>query len=113
MDGTNENRIFKGTQHLLDIRKKLPAVADTSNLTWITPHNIHVAGFIRTTQEQQIFCLFNFNSKPAYLTWYAFKENKPVPQKLYDHWSQEKYRVGNDHEYLIMQPYGFHIMESV
>ena len=113
IEGTIENRIFNGTRRLLDIRKKLPAIADTGNLIWLTPHNIHITGFIRTTQEQQIFCLFNFNSKPAYLTWYAFKENKPVPQKLYDHWSQEKYRVGNDHEYLIMQPYGFHIMEAV
>jgi len=113
IEGTIENRIFNGTRRLLDIRKKLPAIADTGNLIWLTPHNIHITGFIRTTQEQQIFCLFNFSSKPAYLTWYAFKENKRVPQKLYDHWSQEKYRVGNDHEYLIMQPYGFHIMEAV
>ncbi len=113
VEGTIENKVFKGTQRLLDIRKKLPAVADNCNLIWIKPHNIHITGFIRTSQEQQIFCLFNFGSKPAYLTWYAFKENKRVPQKLYDHWSQEKYRVGNDHEYLIMQPYGFHIMEAI
>jgi len=113
VDGTIENRIFKGTKRLLSIRKKLPAIADASNLTWITPHNIHIAGFMRATHEQQIFCLYNFSSKPAYLTWYAFKENNSIPQKLYDHWSQEKYRVGNDHEYLIIQPYGFHIMEAV
>ena len=112
-EGTVENRIFKGTQKLLAIRRKLPAIADTSNLTWITPHNIHVAAFIRATKEQQIFCLYNFSSKPAYVTWYAFKENGFTPKKLYDHWSQEKYRVGNDNEYLIIQPYGFHIMEDV
>lgn len=112
-EGTIENRIFKGTQKLLNIRKKLPAIADHSNLTWITPHNIHVASFIRATKEQQIFCLYNFSSKPAYVTWYAFKENAFTPKKLYDHWSQEKYRIGNDEEYLIIQPYGFHIMEDV
>lgn len=113
VEGTIENRIFKGMQRLLSIRKKLTAIADKSNLTWITPHNIHIAGFVRATREQQIFCLYNFSNKPAYLTWYAFKENNSIPQKLYDHWSQEKYRVGNDHEYLIMQPYGFHIMEAL
>ena len=74
VDGTIENRIFKGTQRLLNIRKKLPAITDTGNLIWTTPHNIHIAGFMRVTQEQQIFCLFNFSGKPAYLTWYAFKE---------------------------------------
>lgn len=112
-EGTIECRIFNGTQKLLSIRKKLPAIADKSNLTWITPHNIHVAGFVRTSEEQQIFCVYNFSGRPAYLTWYAFKENGIGSQKLYDHWSGEKYRVGNDDEYLIMQPYGFHIMEEI
>ncbi|KAA9038189.1 alpha-amylase [Ginsengibacter hankyongi] len=112
-EGSIENRIFKGTQKLLAIRRKLPAIADTSNLTWITPHNIHVAAFIRAAKEQQIFCLYNFSGKPAYITWYAFKESGFTPEKLYDHWSKEKYRVANDDEYLIIQPYGFHIMEDV
>jgi len=112
-EGSIENRIFKGTQKLLSIRRKLPAIADTSNLTWITPHNIHVAAFIRATKKQQIFCLYNFSGKPAYITWYAFKESGFTPIKLYDHWSKEKYRVANDDEYLIIQPYGFHIMEDV
>ena len=112
-EGTIENRIFTGTQRLLSIRKKLPAIADTSNLTWIPPHNIHVACFIRAYEGQQIFCLYNFSNKPAYLTWYAFKETEIKAQKLYDHWSGEKYRVGNDDEYLIIQPYGFHIMEEM
>ena len=112
-EGSVENRIFTGTRKLLSIRKKLPAIADAGNLIWITPHNIHVAGFIRAIKEQQIFCLYNFSGKPAYVTWYAFKENGFTPKKLYDHWSQDKYRVGNDNEYLIIQPYGFHILEDV
>lgn len=112
-EGTIENRIFQGTQKLLSIRKKLPAIADTSNLKWIAPHNIHVAAFIRSNEFQQIFCIYNFSNKPSYLTWYAFKENGFTPKKLYDHWSQEKYRVGNDDEYLIIQPYGFHLMEEI
>jgi len=112
-EGTMENRIFSGTQKLLSIRKKLPAMADYKNLTWITPHNIHVAAFVRTDETQPIFCVFNFSSKPAYLTWYAFKENGIRAEKLLDHWSGEKYRVGNDHEYLIIQPYGFHLMEGM
>jgi amylosucrase len=112
-DGTIENRIFKGTQKLLSIRKKLPAITDTSNLKWITQHNIHVAGFLRTWGRQPIFCVYNFSNRPAYLTWYAFKENRIKAEKLYDHWSEEKYRLGNDHEYLIIQPYGFHIMEGI
>lgn len=112
-EGTIENSVFSGTKKLLAIRKKLPAIADHSNLTWITPHNIHVAGFIRANEKQHIFCLYNFSNKPAYVTWYAFKGNGYSDEKLYDHWSGENYRVGHDHEYLIIQPYGFHIMEGV
>lgn len=111
--GSIENRISSGTQKLLAIRKKLPAVADHSNLTWITPHNIHVAGFIRSNKAQQIFCLYNFSSKPSYVTWYAFKETGFRPERLYDHWSNERYRVASDDEYLIIQPYGFHLLEKI
>ena len=111
--GTVEQRIFSGTQKLLSIRKKLSAIADNSNLIWITPHNIHVAAFIRYNNEQQIFCLYNFSNTPAYLTWYAFKENGFVPKKLFDHWTEENYIVGKDHEYLIIEPYGFHLMEEI
>jgi amylosucrase len=111
--GTVEEQIFSGTKKLLSIRKKLHAITDTSNLTWITPHNIHVAAFIRTSDTQQIFCLYNFSDRPAYVTWYAFKENGYSPKKLYDYWMEEGYSVGNDHEYLIIKPYGFHLLEKV
>src|SRR4029079_8229897 len=39
--GTIEHRIFSSTQKLLSIRRKLDVIADKSNLTWLTPHNIH------------------------------------------------------------------------
>jgi amylosucrase len=42
--GTTEEMIFSATKKLLSIRGQLPAVADHSNLEWITPHNVHVAG---------------------------------------------------------------------
>ena len=111
--GTVEQQIFSGTQKLLSIRKGLLAISDTSNLIWITPHNIHVAAFVRYNKEQKIFCLYNFSNKPAFLTWYAFKENGFDFKKLYDHWTEENYIVGNDHEYLIIEPYGFHLMEGL
>ena len=43
--GTIEHIIFTSTQKLICIRKKLPVVADKKNLTWLRPHNIHVAVF--------------------------------------------------------------------
>ena len=109
---TIEQKIFTGTQQLLGIRKNLALVADYSNLTWLSPHNIHVAGFVRTLNRKKLFCFFNFSNQPAYLTWFAFKEQGAY-NKLFDHWSQKNYVVGKDHEFLIIEPYGFFLFEEV
>ncbi|MDQ6902492.1 MAG: alpha-amylase family glycosyl hydrolase, partial [Bacteroidota bacterium] len=113
VSGTIEQRIFSGTKKLLSIRKSLPAIADKSNIIWLSPHNIHVAGFIRFNEEQKIFCLYNFSNQPAYLTWFAFKENGFDVKELKDHWTGENYAVGTDNEYLVIAPYAFHLMEKV
>ena len=110
--GTVEERVFSGTKKLLKIRTKLSEVADHSNLTWLTPHNIHVAGFIRSMEKKRLFCLYNFNDKPSFLTWYAFKE-KGVVNKLYDHWSGINHDVGKDHEYFVIEPYEFCLLEEM
>ena len=109
--GTPEHTIFEGTQRLIAIRHRLAAFADYNNLQWIYPHNIHIAAFVRSLNEQRIFCIFNYSDKPAWLTWYAFKEKGNAPKKLYDHWEGKEYIVGRDDEYLVVEPYGFLIME--
>lgn len=107
-----EHRIFTDTQKLIGLRKKLPEVADHKNLTWMTPHNVHIAGYLRTFEDQKLYCLFNFSDKPAYLTWYAFKEHGVAPQVLFDHWSEMEMTVGYDHEYLVMEPYEFKLLSA-
>lgn len=111
--GTMENRIFTGTQKLISLRKKLEMVADFSNITWMTPHNIHVAGYIRSTGEKRLYGVFNFLDKISYLTWYAFKENADQTVQLYDHWSEQTFTVGDDNDHLIIQPYGFLLLVPV
>lgn len=110
---TIEEKIFSATQRLISLRKKLPVVADRKNLVWLTPHNIHVAGFLRTGDNQRLYCLFNYSRKAAYVTWYAFKEHGKTPIKLYDHWQEKRHTVGSDYEYLIMEPYSFCLLEVV
>ena len=112
-EDTIEEKIFSATQRLILLRKKIPVVADRKNLTWLTPHNIHVAGFLRAYGEQQLYCLFNFSNKAAYITWYAFKEHGKIPDKLFDHWQEKRHSVGPDYEYLIIEPYSFCLMEVV
>ena len=108
---TIAHKVFTATKRLISIRKKLSMVADHSNLVWMTPHNIHVAGYIRTLDEQQLYGVFNFSNQPAYLTWYAFKEHGHKPASLFDHWSEKTFDVGDDREHLIIQPYGFMLLE--
>lgn len=110
--GTIENRIFSETQQLIDIRKKLSVAGDYKNLTWMTPHNIHVAGYLRTYDEQQLYCIFNFSDKSAHLTWFAFKEHGSIPTRLYDHWRKTDMLVGHDHEFLVLEPYTFYLFEQ-
>jgi amylosucrase len=112
VEGTIEQQIFSGIQKLLAIRKKLAVVADHSNLTWLTPHTIHVAGFVRTGKDQPLCCVFNFSNQPAYLTWYAFKEKGIHSGKLYDHWTGKEYIAGGDHEFLILDAYSFCLLEE-
>jgi amylosucrase len=110
--GTVEERIFSATKKLLSKRKKLPQVADLSNVTWLTPHNVHVAGFIRSKENKRLLCLYNFSNKPSSVTWFVFRENK-FSYKLYDHWSGKNYKVGSDDEYLMIEPYQFCLIEEM
>jgi amylosucrase len=50
--GTIEHIIFASTQKLIQLRKKLAVIADKKNLTWLRPHNIHVAGFLRAWDDE-------------------------------------------------------------
>ncbi|MBG9376179.1 alpha-amylase [Panacibacter sp. DH6] len=109
--GTVEERIFTGTQHLLSLRRKLAVVADHSNITWLSPHNIHVAAYMRDFDDKRMFFVYNFSAETAFLTWYAFKEKNPAPEKLYDHWSKQYLTIGPDNEYLVLEPYTFYVLE--
>jgi len=110
--GTVEHSIFSSTRQLISIRKKLAVVADHKNLDWLTPHNIHIAGYLRSSGDRKLYCLFNFSNQAAYLTWFAFKEHGAAPTKLYDHWQNKFYTVGYNNEFLIIAPYSFCLLEQ-
>ena len=108
-----EHRIYAATQRMLKIRRSLPVLADRKNLTWLTPHNIHVSGFLRSNEHTRLYCLFNYSAKTSFVTWYAFKEHGNNPKKMLDHWNNKKITVGPDHEYLVLEPYGFCVLEVI
>jgi len=106
-----EARIFLATSRLIHIRNKLSILADQKNTKWLSPHNIHVVGFLRTLGKNKLYCLFNYSNKAAFVTWYTFKENGLAPTELYDYWTEKKYKVGPDHQYMVLEPYQFCVLE--
>jgi amylosucrase len=111
--GTTEEQIFSGTQQLIAIRKKLDTLSDYKNITWLQPHNIHVAGYLRTHHDNKLYGIFNFSATEAFLTWFAFKQHGAAAEILFDHWSRQQVRVGLDHEYFVLEPYSFYLLEPV
>lgn len=109
--GTPEQIIFSSTKRLIDIRRKLTVIADKKNLTWLSPHNIHVAGYLRAWENDRVYCLFNFSDKEQNLTWYAFKEHGMKPGKLFDYWEEKTHTVKKDNEHFVLTPYSFFILE--
>ncbi len=112
-EGSIEQRIFLSTQQLIKIRKSLKVTGDYKNLVWLSPHNNHIAGYLRSFDEKRLFCLFNFSNEPVYLTWVAFKEHGNIPSVLFDHYQQKYFNVGNDDEYLVFEPYSFYLLEPI
>jgi amylosucrase len=109
--GTVENIIFSGTQKLITIRKKISAVADHNNLHWFKPYNIHVAGYARTYENKAFYGVFNFSNEVCYLAWAAFGLNEGITTPLTDHWTGNEYEIAGSGGYLIIEPFGFHLME--
>ncbi|MHA7131712.1 alpha-amylase family glycosyl hydrolase [Algoriphagus namhaensis] len=108
-EGTVEQKIYTGTQKLLAIRKTISALADQSNLEWMSPHHPQVAGYLRQKGEEKFIGVFNFGPSEASLTWYAFREKGLDGVQLLDHWSEKSFTVGKDEEHLVVAPYGFHL----
>jgi len=108
--GTIEHLIFSGTKKLIGIRKHLSVIADKKNLTWLTPHNQHIAGFLRAWEQDRVYCLFNFSMHSQPLPWSIFNENGMNPATLYDYWSEKFFSVGKDDEFFVMPPYSFFVL---
>lgn len=110
--GTIQASIFSATQKLIQLRKSLPMLRDESNIQWAGPHNRHIAGFARTLNGKAVYCFFNFSDKDAWLTWYALRELGCTAGTVHDLWEGKEYVVGGDDEYLVVEGYGFVVLQS-
>ena len=112
-DGTIEQKVFTATKKLIGIRKSLKVVADYKNITWLATYSKHIAAYLRTLDEDKLYCIFNFSAFTTYMPWHAFKQHGPAATTLFDHYSQQIFTVGNDNEHLILQPYSFVLLQPV
>lgn len=109
-----ENIIFTATKKMIQIRRSHSIFADANNIRWMTPHNVHVASFVRYDEQNKVFCLFNYSPLPAYLTWYTFKEQGSVQgDLLHDLWTDQSHQIGEDHTFLVLQGYQFMVLQMV
>ncbi len=112
--GTIEKQLFDQTKKLIQLRKKHTVFCDNQKVVWLNPHNRHIAGFKRGSNSKSVFCLFNYASHDAWLTWFALKEKGAISQtKLKDMWSGAEWTVGEDHEYVVLAPFQFLLLEEV
>lgn len=107
---TIENKIFSATKKLLGLRASLTAVSDFKNLTWIHTANAAVTGYLRTYQDDRIYCVFNFSSNTQEIYWRAFQEHGTPFSTLLDLYSDTRITLGIDHEMLKLAPYQFMIL---
>lgn len=109
--GTIENRIFTGTKRLLEIRCSLSCIADHKNITWLTTRNIHVAGYLRSLKEQNVYCLFNFSGNTEVVPFQFLFENGSTASSFYNHWVGEVISLNNNGA-LQLKPFEFLLLEA-
>ncbi len=109
--GTIENRIFTGTKRLLEIRCSLSCIADHKNITWLTTRNIHVAGYLRSSKEQNVYCLFNFSGNTEVVPFQFLFENGSTASSFYNHWAGEVISLNNNGA-MQLKPFEFLLLEA-
>lgn len=109
--GTIENRIFTATKRLLEIRCSLSCIADHKNITWLTTRNIHVAGYLRSSKEQNLYCLFNFSVNTEVVPFQFLFENGSTSSSFYNHWAGEVISLNNNGA-LQLKPFEFLLLEA-
>lgn len=110
--GTTEQMVFNGTKKLLKIRKELPVFADMKNTYWLPNQNNAVAGYLRHSDSQNVYCLFNFSNAEQWVSYFVFGQNNQRPRHLKDLWTGEFITIGEDHENLHFKPYQFYLLEA-
>ncbi|ANV83829.1 alpha-amylase [Picosynechococcus sp. PCC 7003] len=66
IEGTIEHRIFSALQHMIAVRKAIPAFADFNNRQLLSIDNSHLFGFVRISPNKRDHVLVIGNFSPEY-----------------------------------------------
>jgi amylosucrase len=110
--GSPEQKVFDATQRLIRIRKSLSLLDDVKNLQWIPMPSRHLAGYIRTMDQQRLFCIFNFSGQSHWMDWNVLSGFGPLPTQLWEHWSAQEYADIGAGSAVEIPPYGFFIWQA-
>jgi len=108
--GSVRATVFAATAKLLALRRKLPVLADHSNLEWLQTGNDHVAGFVRAFDKQRFYAFFNFSPAETSISWHVLNQRERFLSSLNEVWTDNVFVVGPDREPLIFQPYQFYLL---
>ena len=111
--GTVECRIFEGTRRLLELRRKIPAVADLRNTLWIDCHNPRVAGYCRKGTTGSLCCFFNFSDTGTTIAWSVMAQVlEEVPDQCFEHLGGRELSAASLHGMLHLEPYQFLLLDT-
>lgn len=111
--GTIEYRIFQGTQRLLELRRKIPAVADLNNTRWMDCQNSQVAAYFRSGEPNSLCCFFNFSQEHAVVNWSVMGQVlEQQPGRCFEHYSGKEFSVEALNGKLPLEPYQFLLLDT-
>jgi amylosucrase len=99
--------IFHSMIKLISLRKELTMLTDLTNIKWLDTENEHVAGFVRKSDGESLYCLFNFSFTETSISWWVINQHEPVGTILENCWNREPCLVGKDGDTLFFEGYHF------
>lgn len=104
---TIENRIYTGTQKLINIRKSHACITDTNNTLWIECGNKHLIGFRRWNENEEMTFIFNYSPHKIYMSVNQYHLDG---NQFRDLWHGQIINIRENANLLVFDPYQFRIL---
>jgi len=107
-----EGVVFERHQRLIRIRKENKAFADLKNTHWLTLNSPAICSFIRTSEDQSVFCFLNYSNETQQIPESVFNSLGKGPHQLKELWSNQLMEFKSPLNYFDIKPYQFYILSN-